>query len=359
MEESHCLASFDHDILFGSAGQILANYLDQHPEKKPVLIADENTLKYCWPMLLSSNERLNQAKIIQIKSGEENKNLEGCKEVWESLVNLKISRNDIIINLGGGVVTDLGGFVASTFKRGVPFIQVPTSLLAMVDASIGGKVGVDFVGLKNVIGSFSTPELVIIDVHFLKSLPELQMKCGFAEVLKHGAILDNAYWQEATKSSCLDLEHIKSLVFRSVELKNRLVLTDFEDVKDRKKLNFGHTIGHAIETHYLNSSTVLLHGEAVAIGMIAEAWIGKETGITSEACFKRLTKTVLKTYKIPNIGRETHDALLEIMRNDKKNMGSTINFTFLKEMGVSVINQTASEIQIRAALNFLNTIALD
>ncbi|MBT4775893.1 MAG: 3-dehydroquinate synthase [Crocinitomicaceae bacterium] len=359
MEESHRITSINHDIFFGNAGQILSNYLDQHPEKKPVLIADENTLKYCWPVLLNASKRLNHAKIIQIKSGEENKNIAGCKMVWETLVNLKISRNDIIINLGGGVVTDLGGFVASTFKRGVPFIQIPTSLLAMVDASIGGKVGVDFVGLKNVIGNFSMPELVIVDVHFLKSLPDLQMKCGFAEVLKHGAILDNAYWQEATKSSCLNLEHIKSLVFRSVELKNSLVLSDFEDTHDRKKLNFGHTIGHAIETHYLNSSTVLLHGEAVAIGMIGEAWLGKESGITSEACLNNLIRTVLKTYKIPNIGFETHDALLEIMRNDKKNIGSTINFTFLKEIGVSVINQTASEPQIRKALSFLNEIAMD
>lgn len=354
MKESHCLSSHGHDIIFGNAGQILSNYLDQYPSKNSVLIADENTLKYCWPNILRQNDKLKEVNIIQLKSGEENKNINGCSDVWRELARLKVNRNDVIINLGGGVVTDLGGFAANTFKRGVPFIQIPTSLLAMVDASIGGKVGVDFLGLKNLIGNFSTPEMVIVDVNFLDSLPEIQLRCGFAEVLKHGAILDRQYWQEAINCSLLDLEHIKALVFRSVELKNALVLSDFEDTKNRKKLNFGHTIGHAIETHYLNSSTTMLHGEAVAIGMIAEAWLGKEVGVTSQSCFDELTNIILKTYKIPNIGFDTHDALLEIMRNDKKNIGGEINFTYLKNIGDSVINQTSNETEIRRALGLLN-----
>jgi len=358
MEESFHLASAGHDIIFGKAELILADYFQKYPEKRPIVIADENTLKHCWPKVLGANDNLNGAEVIQLDSGEENKNIEVCIQVWKTLLELKVSRNDVIINLGGGVITDLGGFIASTFKRGVSFIQVPTSLLAMVDASIGGKVGVDLAGLKNLIGNFAKPEMVVVDVDFLDSLPEVQLKCGFAEVLKHGAILDRNYWMQATKNTDLELTHIKSLVSRSVELKNELVLEDFEDKGARKKLNFGHTVGHALETYFLNKETPLLHGEAVAVGMIVEGWLGQEQGITTQDCYKSIASTILASYKVPEIGTEAHEPLLEIMRNDKKNQNGRINFTFLKEIGNSVIDQTAPETSILEALTRIQGLEL-
>jgi len=351
MKESLHLASVGHDIVFGKAELILAEYFQRNPDKRPIVIADENTFKHCWPKVLGANDDLNAAEIIQLDSGEENKNIDVCVQVWEALLELKVSRNDVIINLGGGVITDLGGFIASTFKRGVSFIQVPTSLLAMVDASIGGKVGVDLAGLKNLIGNFAVPEMFVIDVDFLDSLPDVQLICGFAEVLKHGAILDNNYWMKATQNSVQELSHIKSLVARSVELKNEVVLADFEDKSERKKLNFGHTVGHALETHFLNTETPLLHGEAVAIGMIIESGLGYAQGITTHDCYKSVVSTILALYKVPEIGKEAHEPLLEIMRNDKKNQNGRINFTFVKDIGNSVIDQTAPESAIIEALS--------
>lgn len=356
MENVKVLPSVGHDILFGSAEQILADYFHRHPEKRPVVIADENTFELCWPKVIGSNAALNNAEVIQLESGEEHKNLDVCTQVWMALADLQLSRNDVIINLGGGVVTDLGGFVAASFKRGIPFIQVPTSLLAMVDASVGGKVGVDLAGLKNLVGSFATPEMVIIDPEFLESLPKRQLKCGFAEVLKHGLILDKPYWEASLNDGKLELEHIKQLVYRSVELKNQVVLDDFREQGDRKKLNYGHTIGHALETYFLGSPTQLLHGEAVSLGMVCEAWLAREQGVLSTADYDTVRSEIMRLYTAPHIEEGVYPELLEIMRNDKKNTGGRINFTFLKGIGTSVINQTASDASIIEALKSLEAV---
>ena len=350
MEERLVLTSVGHDVVFGNAQLILAEYFQRHPDKRRIVIADENTFKYCWPKIIRADSKLKSADIIQLDSGEENKNIEVCIQVWNRLKELRVSRNDVIINLGGGVITDLGGFIASTFKRGVSFIQVPTSLLAMVDASIGGKVGVDLAGLKNLIGNFATPDLVVVDVDFLDSLPDIQLKCGFAEVLKHGAALDRDYWNQTIKSTFGDLPHVKSLVQRSVELKNQLVLADFEDRNDRKKLNFGHTVGHALETHFISSKVPLLHGEAVALGMVVEADLGYCLGVTSENCYNHVENMVLGSYTIPDIEPMELQAIVKNMKNDKKNRNGQINFTFLQEIGSCLIDQTASEEQILDSL---------
>jgi len=353
MEKMRKLSSVGHDVVFGSAELILANYFEEFPDKRPIIIADENTFEYCWPKVLGSSEKLNEAEIIQLESGEEHKNLEVCTQVWMALSEMKLSRNDVIINLGGGVITDLGGFVANTFKRGVSFIQVPTSLLAMVDASVGGKVGVDLAGLKNLVGNFATPELVIIDVDFLDSLPQNQLKCGYAEVLKHGLILDRGYWDLAISDDEITLPVVKELVYRSVEIKNSIVVNDFTEQGDRKKLNFGHTIGHALETHFLGSEQPLLHGEAVAIGMIVESWLSTEAGLIDNKEFEELRDQLLKWYDIPEVNSNVYPELLDIMRNDKKNVGGKINFTFLDAIGTARINQTASEALIIKALESL------
>jgi 3-dehydroquinate synthase len=354
MEKMKKLSSVGHDVVFGSAELILANYFKEFPDKRPIIIADENTFEFCWPKVLGSSDKLNEAEIIQLESGEEHKNLEVCTQVWMALSEMKLSRNDVIINLGGGVITDLGGFVANTFKRGVSFIQVPTSLLAMVDASVGGKVGVDLAGLKNLVGNFATPELVIIDVDFLDSLPLKQLKCGYAEVLKHGLISDKSYWAEAIADEEITLDKVKKLVYRSVDIKNSIVVNDFTEQGDRKKLNFGHTIGHALETHFLGSEQPLLHGEAVAIGMIVESWLSAESGFIGQDEFKALRDQLLKWYTVPQVSSDVYPELLEIMRNDKKNIGGKINFTFLDAIGTARINQTATEEKILEALDSLS-----
>ena len=353
MEDVKKLSSVGHEIVFGSAELILADYFNRHPDKRPIVIADENTFKHCWPKIIGGNDLLNGAEVIQLESGEEFKNLDICSQVWMALSEMKVSRNDVIINVGGGVITDLGGFVASTFKRGVSFIQVPTSLLAMVDASVGGKVGVDLAGLKNLVGNFATPEMVVVDIDFLDSLPPNQLKCGYAEVLKHGLILDRSYWETSIEKDEIDLELVKSLVYRSVEIKNTVVIKDFKEKGDRKKLNFGHTIGHAFETYFLGAKTPLLHGEAVAIGMIAETWLAQQAGVISLSDFTAIKDQLLKWYKIPEFDTSCYSELLEIMRNDKKNIGGVINFTFLQSIGEARINQTASDEAIVESLNLL------
>ena len=292
MESAHAIRSVGHDVVFGNAEKILVDYLSGNPDKKAVVIADENTLKHCWSALVSKAPSLSAIEVITIDSGEQNKNIAVASVIWKKFSDMRLSRNDVVINLGGGVVTDLGGFVAASFKRGVNFIQVPTSLLAMVDASVGGKVGVDLDGLKNLVGSFATPEMVIIDTSFLDTLPQRQIVCGYAEILKHGLILDKAYWQKTISGSVEDLDHVKSLVVRSVELKNQVVVTDFKEKGDRKKLNFGHTIGHALETYFLNSDVELLHGEAVAVGMMVESYLSVAAGLLSAGDFDEIKSEI-------------------------------------------------------------------
>ena len=354
MLETTNIESIDHQVKLGSAAEILHEYFQANPNKRPIVIADDNTLEHCWPSLVGI-PALSEAEIIQIPHGEQNKTIEVCNQIWLTLSELKLSRNDVVVNLGGGVITDLGGFVAATFKRGVSFIQVPTSLLAMVDASVGGKVGVDLEGLKNLVGSFAIPDLVVVDVDFLDTLPSRQLLCGFAEVLKHGLILDQAYWKKSTLAD-IDSSSMKGLVHRSVELKNSVVVNDFKESGERKKLNFGHTIGHALETHFLETEKALLHGEAVAVGMIAESWLSKQAGVLSEDDYQEIEAALLKYYTIPEIPVSDFDALIEHMYNDKKNIGGKINCTYLTSVGESVVNNEVNEPKIREVLGYLSTL---
>ncbi len=352
VEDTKHILSAGYEVVIGSAELILADFFDKNPKVNPVVIADENTLEHCWPKVIGRNERLNHAPIIQIESGEENKSVEVCMQVWLTLAEMKLTRNDVVINLGGGVVTDLGGFVASTFKRGVKFIQVPTSLLCMVDAAVGGKVGVDLQKMKNLVGNFATPELVVVDTEFLDTLSANQMRSGFAEVLKHGLILDKSYWTEACSASFTDIEHIRSLVSRSIELKNEIVLEDFKESGNRKKLNFGHTIGHAIETYFLESDTPLLHGEAVAAGMLAESWLSTKLSGLTEGELEQISNYIRSVYTFPILSTNAYENLIQLMKNDKKNRGDEINCTLLNSIGESSINHKVEEQLICQALDY-------
>ncbi|TYB76220.1 3-dehydroquinate synthase [Bizionia myxarmorum] len=296
------------------------------------ILVDENTHNVCLTPFLEQLETSCTIEIIEIESGEEHKTIDTCVGVWNALSELGADRKSLIINLGGGVVTDLGGFVASTFKRGINYINVPTSLLAMVDASVGGKTGVDLGHLKNQIGVINSGEMVLIDTSFLETLPENQMRSGLAEMLKHGLIYSRTYWNKFSTDAISDYD---SLIYESVVIKNNIVSQDPLEQNLRKTLNYGHTLGHAIESYFLSNpeKEALLHGEAIAIGMILANYIStelagfpKEENDTIKSFIKRIFGDVI-------ILPSDYDAIIELLKYDKKNEHGNINFVLLEEMG--------------------------
>jgi len=317
----------DYSIFIGK--ESLQAY-DFNSYNQLAILVDENTKKDCLPIFLKATNI--DAIIVEISSGEEHKNLEKCQLIWNALSSHNFDRNSLLINLGGGVISDMGGFAASTYKRGIDFIQIPTSLLAMVDASVGGKLGVDFAYLKNQIGVFNNPKAVLINTVFLKSLPKNQLLSGFAEVVKHALIADKCYWKEI-KTTPLEKMNWESIILQSIVIKNNIVTQDPLDKGERKKLNFGHTFGHAIESYYLKLGNPILHGEAISLGMILESNLSK---INKEEK-NEITSFISNTFSIPK--KPPLRALLEWMKSDKKNRKEKINFTLLNGVGSSIINQ--------------------
>ena len=243
---------------------------EEYQKAKKVIVVDENTHEHCLSYLTTNFKSLNGAEIILIPDGEENKVMEICVQVWEAFMKYDINRNDLVINLGGGMITDIGGFIASVYKRGVDFINIPTSLLGMVDASTGGKTGIDFNGYKNLIGTFTNPVLVVVDPIFLKTLPDVDFISGKAEVLKHGIITSRAHWN--TIKTITPTSITEDDILHSIEIKNNLVLKDCKEKNIRKKLNTGHTIGHALESFLLLREKES-HGVCVAWGLLTEAYL--------------------------------------------------------------------------------------
>ena len=290
------------------------------------ILVDENTKKHCLPTFLGENPQLNNSIIIEIKSGEENKNIATCNYIWQQLTNHNFNRNSLLINLGGGVIGDMGGFCASTYKRGIDFMQIPTTLLAMVDASVGGKLGIDFDSFKNQVGLFANPEKVIINPVFLNTLSENQIKSGFAEVVKHALISDKELWNNLTKTDFQDLIW-EEVIAHSIAIKNKIVLNDPKEKGKRKKLNFGHTFGHAIESYYLQKGTPVFHGEAIALGMLLESKMSDLTDLEK----REITTYILSNFALPH--NPDKNQLIEFMQNDKKNKDVKINFSLLKGIG--------------------------
>lgn len=305
------------------------------------ILVDENTHELCLPKFMAQISGDYNFEIIEIESGEINKTIETCVGVWEALSELGADRKSLLINLGGGVLTDLGGFVASTFKRGIDFINVPTTLLSMVDASVGGKTGVDLGSLKNQIGVINQPEMVLVITNFLDTLEERQVTSGFAEMLKHGLIRDEAYWTNL--KSTTTLEGIKLQILPSVIIKNKVVLQDPTEQGLRKILNFGHTLGHAVESYRLENKALetLLHGEAIAIGMILEGYLShKLTGLELTA-LEDIKNTFLSYYNKVDFSEKEIDQIIELMKYDKKNSHGNINFVLLNAIGKAEIDVTA------------------
>ncbi len=344
----------DYQIVLGNALDNLKAFLAQQSYSQIFILVDENTKQHCLPKLSNENDSIiNDANIIEIESGEWNKNLTTCQQIWKHLLAKNADRNALLINLGGGVIGDMGGFVAATYKRGIDFVQIPTTLLAQVDASIGGKLGVDFEHVKNIIGCFNNPKTVLIDPAFLQSLSQRQIRNGFAEVIKHALIADADYWTQIQQISELENVDWTAIIYRSLQIKRAIVTEDPYEKGVRKILNFGHTLGHAIESYSLeNDADPLLHGEAIAIGMITELYLSVENKIFSQKTLEQLLpyfSAIYPKYDLTNIPFET---ILAYLKNDKKNKGQQINFTLLQDIGQAVYNQQVTEEGMMGALEF-------
>ncbi len=333
----------NYPVHFNETGyERLNEHLKENRYSSIFIIADTNTNEYCLPKLLPLIETDLTVEIIEFEAGEINKNIETCIEIWNVLTELGADRKTLVINIGGGVVTDLGGFVASTFKRGVDFIHIPTTLLSMVDASVGGKNGVDLGNLKNQIGVINTPKMVLIDTAYLETVPQNEMRSGLAEMLKHGLIFDKAYWESFLDIKAIDFNQLDSLIHRSVEIKNSIVMQDPTEKNIRKSLNFGHTLGHAIESYFLENEnkTTLLHGEAIAVGMILESYISLHKNLINKDEYDQIKTTLKSIYDDIIFEENDIDPILELLIHDKKNEYGMIQFALIDGIGKIKINQS-------------------
>ncbi|MFT5752576.1 MAG: 3-dehydroquinate synthase [Flavobacteriales bacterium] len=336
------ISAASYDIVFNADGYVHLNqFLSAANYSKIFIIVDEHTHENCLKALLSEVESETPLDIIEIPAGEAHKTIDTCVQVWEALAEIGADRKGLILNLGGGVVTDLGGFIASTFKRGMDFINVPTSLLSMVDASVGGKTGVDLGTLKNLVGVINNPKMVLIDVSFLDTLPQNEMRSGLAEIYKHGLIADPNYWNKLTDLSTLTSNDLNQIIYESVVIKNTIVLEDPTEQNARKTLNFGHTLGHAIESYCLGHETrsTLLHGEAIAIGMILECYLSNKHVGLPDASLKEITTTLLEMYEHVHFDTSEIEPIIELLKHDKKNDHGNINFVLLEAIGKPIIDQ--------------------
>ncbi len=316
------------------------------------ILVDENTKQHCLP-LIDNMDCMQGAQVITIGATDENKTLQTLTDVWKALQEGGATRHSLMVNLGGGMVTDLGGFAAATFKRGLNYINIPTTLLAMVDASVGGKTGINFGGLKNEIGVFSNASSVILNTTFLKTLDQENLLSGYAEMLKHGLISDEQHWAELLDNlDRLDnLENLSALLARSVAVKQRIVREDPTEQGLRKALNLGHTVGHAFESLALQRKPIL-HGYAVAYGLICELYLSTiKTGFPVEK-MRQTVSAIRENYGQMTITCDDYPTLLAMMTHDKKNVAGEINFTLLGNIGDIRINQTATKDEIMEALDF-------
>jgi len=299
---------------------------------KIAILVDENTKRYC----LNNLPKLNNSITIEISSGEKSKSIATCEFIWNILNNNNFDKKSLLINLGGGVIGDIGGFCASTYLRGIDFIQVPTTLIGMVDASIGGKLGINFNNLKNHIGIFNNPKLVLINPNFLDTLHEDQLKFGFSEIIKHALIADSNLWK-FLKSNSFSSFCWEELIYRSVKIKNKIIMHDPFDEGERKKLNFGHTYGHAIESYYLAKNKPIMHGEAVLIGILMEV----ELSLITKKTKKEIQNYIHSNFDLSS--QPSKKELLKYLIKDKKNISEKINFSLLKNIGESSFNNLLSK----------------
>ena len=340
-------------VISGNLERDLVNAISECEHDRIFVLTDETTQQLCWPKIKNFKALKNSTPII-IKATDTHKNLDTLSQVWQALSNGGATRHSLMINLGGGMVTDLGGFAASTFKRGIDFINIPTTLLAMVDASVGGKTGINFGGLKNEIGVFSDSRFVIINTQFLDTLDHDNICSGYAEMLKHGLISDEHTWAELVTFNLdnPDLSQLQRMVADSIKVKERIVETDPHEHGIRKALNLGHTMGHAFESFAMRRGTPILHGYAVAYGLISELYMSARKTAFPTDRMHQTVRFIRENYGTLNITCDDYPTLIELMHHDKKNTSGIINFTLLGNVGDIRINQTANEEEIKEALDF-------
>ena len=340
-------------VISGNLERDLVSAISECEHDRIFVLTDETTQQLCWPKI-KNFKALKDCTPIIIKATDTHKNLDTLAEVWQALSNGGATRHSLMINLGGGMVTDLGGFAASTFKRGIDFIYIPTTLLAMVDASVGGKTGINFGGLKNEIGVFSDSRFVIINTQFLDTLDHDNICSGYAEMLKHGLISDERTWAELVTFDLEnpDLSQLQRMVADSIKVKERIVETDPHEHGIRKALNLGHTMGHAFESFAMRRGTPILHGYAVAYGLISELYMSARKTAFPTDRMHQTVRFIRENYGTLNITCDDYPTLIELMHHDKKNTSGIINFTLLGNVGDIRINQTANEEEIKEALDF-------
>ena len=330
--------------------QSLTQAIDEVKHDLLFVLCDETTERLCLPVI-KDFDSMTGAQLITIPATDSHKTLESLSHVWSELQRMGATRHSLMVNLGGGMVTDLGGFAASTFKRGIPYINIPTTLLSMVDASVGGKTGINFGGLKNEIGVFNNARSVILDTTFLRTMDHENICSGYAEMLKHGLINNEAMWAELVT---LNVEHLTlsaQMIADNVAVKQRIVTEDPTEQGIRKALNLGHTAGHAFESLALERKPVL-HGYAVAWGMIVELYLSCVKTNFPQDKMRQTVAFIKENYGRMAITCDDYPHLIELMHHDKKNQGNSINFTLLGGIGDIRINQTATEDEIKDALDF-------
>ena len=353
----------NYSVFIGEPNQLsLVNHVTtKYDASDTFILVDENSEQHCLPTIQQLFGKDFEFEKITIPAGEQHKTIDTVTSIAKKMSECNASRNALLVNLGGGVLCDTGGFAASIYKRGIDFINIPTTLLSQVDASIGGKVGVDLGGLKNYLGVFNNPKAVYVSPNFLQTLEQREIVAGFAEVIKHGLIADREYFESikthSKEYSPEQREVWSSLIQRSIEIKNQIVLSDPTEKGQRKVLNFGHTIGHAIETFFLDSEKPLLHGEAIAIGLICECHLSRAVSGLKESALETITKYISSVFEAVDLEEHVHKNLIELMQQDKKNQNGNINFTLIKDVGEPIIDQCVSDTLIREALQYYRDLA--
>ncbi len=339
-------------IYTDNANDAIKEILHDLPYDKCFVVCDENSYNHAWPLLLSLHTI--SSDVIVIPPTDFHKNLETLTSVWQRMVCAGASRQSLLINVGGGVVTDLGGMAAATFKRGIRYINVPTTLLGAVDAAVGGKTGINFGGLKNEIGVFARPEVVVVSAEFIRTLPREELLSGYAEIIKHALIDGDSHYRDVIGCDVTrcDSDSLLRIMSRSIAVKQRLVEQDPYEKNVRKMLNLGHTMGHAFESHALTQGNPIRHGYAVAWGMVCELLIAHRQLNFPSAVIYDLARYVEQCYGAYVITCEDYDALYDFLLHDKKNYSGRLNFTLLRNLGDCVVDCHIEKNEVEIALDF-------
>ena len=330
----------------------LNQFVSNLKPSKIFILVDSNTKIYCLPILFKHNPDLINCHIIDVGLGESIKSISNFKLVCKTLISQHIDRNSLILNLGGGVICDFGGFVSSVLKRGIHFINVPTSLMSQVDASIGGKVGLNLGDYKNQIGLFSNPNSVIIYTPFLSSLPQEHILSAHSEIFKYALIYDAYLWKKISVMGLLDISQLNTIIHKCVEIKTTIIQLDYHDFNDRRKLNFGHSIGHAIESVFLNQNKPISHGFALSIGIICETYISYLRCGLSKNILNSVVEVIFNIFPSIFLDPKEDDLILEYIKYDKKNSQGLLNFTLIKDIGVALVNFPVFEQDVLLSLDF-------